>query len=161
MFNKPGKQTWADLGCGSGLFSYALTDQLPKDSTIYSVDENVNALKQISATNKVNIQTIHANFTNQLSLTDLDGILMANSLHYVKDKNAFIKKASAYMKKEKIFLIVEYDSDKAVETWVPYPVSFQSLKKLFTEAGYSFVQKLNEHPSVYHNGNIYSALITG
>ncbi|MBS1575466.1 MAG: class I SAM-dependent methyltransferase [Bacteroidetes bacterium] len=155
-----GKQTWADFGCGTGLFTYSLAHLLPEGSTIYSIDEDAGALRQIRSTDKVNIKTIQSDFTLQLPLSGLDGILMANSLHYIKDKTGFVHKAAGYMKPGNSFLIVEYDSDKPVKTWVPYPVSFQSLKKIFSDAGYSSIQKLNERRSVYNNGVIYSALVT-
>ncbi len=84
---------------------------------------------------------------------------MANSFHYVKNKKELLQKLSGYVKEEHSFLIVEYDTDKPVSTWVPYPARFESLKKLFNEAGYSSVIKMNEHPSVYRSGIMYSAII--
>jgi ubiquinone/menaquinone biosynthesis C-methylase UbiE len=163
QYERPGTpevQTWADLGCGQGLFTYALANSLLQGSTIYAVDENSSALKKIHSTGKVTIKTLHADFINDsLKLSNLDGILMANSLHYVKDKPAFIRKAIGYMKEKSNFLIAEYDTDKPVSTWVPYPVSFQSLRIIFSEAGYTSIKKLGEHTSVYNSGNIYSALI--
>jgi len=159
--NTKDKQTWADLGCGQGLFTYALAGLLAKGSTIYAVDENSSALKKINSTGNVIIKTLHSDFINDdLNLVNLDGILMANSLHYVKDKPAFIKKIRSYLKPESTFLVVEYDTDKPVATWVPYPAGFQSLKKIFSEAGYSTIKKLHEHSSIFNSGNIYSAIIT-
>jgi ubiquinone/menaquinone biosynthesis C-methylase UbiE len=160
-FNTAITQTWADLGCGQGLFTYALADLLPEGSSVYAIDGNLSALKKISSTDKTTMKTINADFINDdLQLSNLDGIVMANSLHYVKDKPAFIKKANSYMKKESKFLIVEYDADKPVSTWVPYPVSFQSLKKIFQETGYTSIKKLQERPSIYNSGKIYSAIIS-
>lgn len=161
-FKLPGKQTWADLGCGSGLFTSALASLLQPESMIYAIDNDSAALKKISSFNKVTIQTKQLNFvTGDLEINDLDGILMANSLHYVNDKISFLNKAIRYMKPESIFIIVEYDTDMPVNRWVPYPINFQSLKKLFSEAGYASVSKLHERKSVYNSGNIYSALVTG
>lgn len=37
---QPANAVWADLGCGSGLFSYALANILPPGSTIYAVDKS-------------------------------------------------------------------------------------------------------------------------
>jgi ubiquinone/menaquinone biosynthesis C-methylase UbiE len=154
-------QIWADLGCGQGLFTYALADGLQLGSVIYAIDDNLSALKKINSTNKTTIKTLKADFIkDDLELSNLDGILMANSLHYVKDKSAFIRKAIGCMKEKNNFLIVEYDTDKSVPIWVPYPISFTSLKKIFSEAGYTSIKKLHERPSVYNRGNIYSALIS-
>jgi ubiquinone/menaquinone biosynthesis C-methylase UbiE len=160
-FKRKGKQVWADLGCGDGLFTYALASLLSPQSMIYAIDNNAAALQKISSTPDVSIQTLKLDFVNEsLNISNLDGIFMANSLHYVKDKIAFLAKASGYMKQVSSFFIVEYDLDIPVSTWVPYPISFQSLEKLFIKAGYTSITKLHERPSVYGRGNIYSAIIT-
>ncbi|MES1225815.1 MAG: class I SAM-dependent methyltransferase [Bacteroidota bacterium] len=155
------KQIWADLGCGSGLFTLALANLLQAGSTVYAVDTNTSALKKLPSNDKVSIRPVQSDFiTDQFEFSNLDGILMANSLHYVKDKSAFIGKMIKYLKSGGCFLMVEYDTDKPVSTWVPYPTSFQTLKKIFAAAGFISAQKMNERPSVYNNGKMYSAIFT-
>ena len=151
-------QQWADLGCGSGLFTHALASLLPAESTVYAVDKNISSFKKIVQPG-ITISPMQLDFiTGNLKFYDLDGILMANSLHYVNHKHAFINKVSHTMKAGGCMLVVEYDTDIA-NTWVPYPLSFQSLQQLFTAAGYSVISKLHQHPSVYNRANIYSAII--
>lgn len=93
-------------------------------------------------------------------MRDLDGILMANSLHYVRDKLELIQKLSACLKPGGNFLIVEYDTDVPVSHWVPYPVSFSKLKQLFGVTGYGIVEKLGERKSAYGRANLYAAWIS-
>ena len=154
------KTIWADLGCGNGIFTLALAGLLQPQSVIYAMDKNVSSLQQIPETyHSVFINKQRADFVkDKLSFTGLDGILMANSLHYVKDKIAFLKKATACLKEDGRFLIVEYDTDRA-NTWVPYPVSFSSLRSLFLQAGYSVVKKLLERPSIYRRAKMYSVVV--
>ncbi|HEX9509845.1 MAG TPA: class I SAM-dependent methyltransferase [Puia sp.] len=150
---------WADLGCGTGLFTQALSRLLQPGSSIHGID-NHPSLKRQTTPNGIGLIPLQLDFvTDDWRLQHLDGILMANSLHYVKDKGAFLSKASAFLQPEASFLIVEYDTDTPVPTWVPYPVSFSSLKELFTHAGYTSIQRLAERPSIYGGGNIYAALI--
>ncbi|RRB04028.1 class I SAM-dependent methyltransferase [Larkinella rosea] len=150
---------WADLGCGSGLFTYALAHYLPKESRIYALDQN-NPLKPEIRPNGVEVVPRQQDFVrDDLELPALDGILMANALHYVADKPGFLRKLSNYLKPGGRFLIVEYDTDQPVPTWVPYPVSFRSLTQLFKTVGYGSVEKLGERPSRYGSGNMYAALI--
>jgi trans-aconitate methyltransferase len=154
-------QNWADLGCGSGLFTLALAYILPSESTIFAIHTNSTDLRNIPASfNHITVATLQADFINDmLSIPPLDGILMANSLHYVKEKHSFLQKLKSYLKVNHFFLIVEYNSDKA-SSWVPFPVSFKTLQDLFRSEGYSCVEKLNEKPSVYNASGMYSAIIT-
>jgi hypothetical protein len=157
---------WADLGCGSGLFTEALARFLPAGSTIYGLD--LRPTLHSGTVNGVSLVAVKTDFINiPLPLTGLDGILMANSFHYVKDKPAFLRTltaplhpdhpASAPLSPGSPLLIVEYDTDRPVPTWVPWPVSYASLQPLLEKAGWPHVQKLAERPSAFGNGNIYAA----
>ncbi|HXS37429.1 MAG TPA: class I SAM-dependent methyltransferase [Flavipsychrobacter sp.] len=159
-FPQSGSQIWADLGCGEGTFTLALAHLLQKGSLIYAIDKNKTALNKIpDHYESVFIEKTFADFAaEKLSFINADGILMANSLHFIKDKVSFIKAAKQYLKPNHCFLIVEYDMDKS-NPWVPYPVSFSSLQQLFTSLGYIQITKLHTKPSVYRKENIYSAII--
>lgn len=154
------KQIWTDLGSGTGTFTLALANLLHSGSRIISVDKDQNALDQIpDQYNQVTIQKIAANFLDEdFSPCNLDGILMANSLHFVQNQSAFINKARQWLKPRGHFLIVEYDTDSP-NPWIPHPVSFNRLNNLFGRSGFSSIQKLNEKPSRYNRSNLYSALI--
>jgi len=57
------------------------------------------------------------------------------------------------------FLIVEYDTDIA-NPWVPYPLSFNTIKTLFVTTGFHSINKINEIPSRFNRAKIYSVFIT-
>jgi 2-polyprenyl-3-methyl-5-hydroxy-6-metoxy-1,4-benzoquinol methylase len=152
------KQAWADLGCGSGTFTKALAAILPHGSLIYAVDKDKSAIQKIpDHYGNSGIKKIPEDFTETVLPVELDGILMANSLHYVKNKKAFLEKIQSNIKDNGCLLIVEYDLSVS-NPWIPYPVSFNSLKKLFDEEKYRIV-KLGDHPSIYRKEKIYLALI--
>ena len=154
---KPGINTWADLGCGEGLFTKALSGFLPPDSLIYAVDTNKHALSKVSVKEGIALQVVELDFVKDtLPLNSISGILMTNSLHFVKDKQALIHKLTDYLCDDGYFLMVEYDTDTA-NHWVPYPVSFDSLKHLFAPFHYT-ASKLMQLPSRYH-GMMYSAIV--
>ena len=153
------KSVWADLGCGSGLFTCALASLLYKESIVYAIDKNISSFKNNAPFKSVTIKPIEMDFENDnLPFDNLDGILMANSLHFVKDKKSFLEKMKGYLNNKGCFLIVEYDTEVS-NRWVPYPISFLSLKKLFNDAGYISVTKVNERQSAFNRGNLYSAMI--
>lgn len=153
------QQTWADLGCGAGTFTLALAALLAPPGLIYAMDQDEVALRHIpNQHHQVAIEKRRADFvTEDLRLENLDGILMANALHYVKDKTVLTQKLQSYLHENGCFIIVEYETDRA-NPWVPYPIRFQALKQLFTTIGYPSIEKLNEIPSRYH-GKMYAALI--
>ena len=150
---------WVDLGCGSGLFTFALANLLPKGSSIYAVDKSPVSLKILPNPNNINIKTQQMDFLKEsLPVGEPDGILMANSLHYVADKINFIDTIKKQLSPKGSFLIVEYDTDKS-NSWVPYPLSSQSLQSLFAKAGYGSFTKLHRIPSLYNTAGIYAAII--
>jgi trans-aconitate methyltransferase len=155
-----GPTTWADLGCGDGTFTLALATLLAAGSTIHAMDRDGAALRRIpSAHNDVRIQTHPGDFTQQKwPFTDLDGILMANSLHYVADQAAFIRACEERMTMKRRFLIVDYDTNDA-SRWVPHPVSQERLTAIFASAGYWSVRILRSRPSIYRRASLYAAAI--
>ncbi len=153
-----GPQIWADLGCGEGLFTQALAHLLKPGSHIYAVDKKKPG--PIPSYNNVIIESRINDFVkDDLAFPPLDGILMAHSLNYVSDKRALLNKLSLLIKPAAGFIIIEYDTDTPVQTWVPYPLSFQSLQKLFRKAGYETMVPIGKRPSAYGKANLYSILI--
>lgn len=151
-------QVWADLGCGKGTFTNAIAHLLPHKSHIYAVDSQLQSFPNILE-NNVEIEFIKADFAkSDLNLSNIAGIVMANSLHYVKDKFTLIRNLEKYLSEDKKFVIVEYDTIIA-NRWVPFPIHFVALKELFLELGYSKIMKLDERKSIYGLGNLYSVAI--
>ena len=158
IYDTDGPQTWADLGCGEGLFTQALTHLLNPGSHIYAVD--ITKPGPIPSYNNVLVESRIYDFVkDDLPFLPLDGILMANSLHYVSDKKSFLNKLSFILKPTACLIIVEYDTDTPIKNWVPYPLSFQSLQILFRQAGYETIIPIGKRASVYGRANIYSAVI--
>ncbi len=160
IFKTEENQLWADLGCGQGVFTLALASSLPAGSSIYAVDANKTALSKIPELYQgIHIKRITADFDDStFELKELSGILMANSLHFIRQQKNLIGWLKNFLIPGGVFMIVEYDSDRS-NAWVPYPVSFVRLNELFMEAGFSRVEKIKERRSIYQRANLYSALI--
>jgi trans-aconitate methyltransferase len=152
-------QVWCDLGAGQGLFTHALSALLPDNSMIYAVDKDAKALNRIAVENHVKLHKVNADFTLWSDTVPLlDGILMANALHFVADKNQLVKTLLSKMKSDGVFLLIEYDL-RTGNAWVPHPIHKDLLKNFAIEAGFTSVSFLHEVPSVYNQSTIYSAIL--
>ncbi len=142
---------WADLGCGEGAFTLALADLIGPTGTIYAVDKNAGALRQLEQTMRsmfpaITLVCLSADFTRPLDLPSLDGLVMANSLHYVRKKDALLQRVQGYLRPGGRLLLVEYNADVG-NPWVPYPLSYESWSGLASRNGFTQTQLLEKVPS--------------
>lgn len=152
-----GPYTWADLGAGSGTFTRALSELLGPEGTVYAVDERpvVDELEKRNPPEKrAKIISLQADFTNPLDLPPLDGILMANALHYVADPIPLLERLVSHLRPGGTFLLIEYDREWG-NPWVPYPISRRKFKKLAEEVGLEAPEEIYQRPSRYGNGELY------
>ena len=150
------KETWMDLGCGSGTFAYALAGLLTTGSRIVAIDK----LSQHIAKerNGVVINFLQADLENQvLSYRDMDGILIANTLHYISDQPGFIQRIKPWLKKDGRLVLIEYDTERS-NTWVPYPLTFAKAEKLLLEAGFKQVSKIGAIDSAIRAESIFACV---
>lgn len=157
----PKSGTWADLGSGRGAFTLALAECLGTESHIYSLDIDRRALdaqkNHMDAQFPKNEVTYKvADFTKKLDLPPLDGILMANSLHFIREKAPFLREIIKLLKPEGRLIVVEYDTDEG-NTYVPHPLSFAKWQALAKECGFSKTELLHTRPSSFL-GQFYSAV---
>lgn len=153
---------WADLGAGSGAFTFALRELVGPTSTIYAVDKDrasLDSLKNEYRTRFKNDTNLHLqveDFSRTTNLPLLDGILAANSLHYFKDRVKVLQHIKSFLKPNGKLIVIEYNVDSG-NPWVPYPFSFGSFGKLALQAGFSEPQLLATNPSRFLR-EFYSAL---
>ena len=146
--------TWADLGAGTGAFTLALRELLGAQAQIYAVDRERASLHELERTygrrfgNTDGLHLLAADLREQLELPLLDGVLMANSLHFFKDKAALLRQVREYLKPGGQLLLVEYNVDKG-NPWVPYPLSFETFKDAGAKAGFREPRLLARHPSSF------------
>lgn len=155
-----GNAVWADLGSGWGAFTLALRDLAGSDVEIYSIDSNKLSLRrQIQSFRSdfpgSNVHFWVEDFTQYLNVPPLDGILMANSLHYVEDQVAFLQKLKTYLKPSGKLVIVEYNTNKK-NIWLPYPIDFTTFSSLVVQAGFTNPIMLETIKLEWHD--MYSAV---
>ena len=143
---------WADLGAGEGNFTRALADLLGPTAHITAVDKDARALHSVDG----GFETRVADFTKPLDLRDLDGVLMANSLHYVRDKQPVLEAVRRMIRPGGRMIIVEYGADRG-NPWVPYPFTYEQWEKMAARAGFKRTRLLKTVPSRWL-GSMYSAV---
>ena len=154
---------WADFGSGTGAFTLALADLIGPEGEIYSIDQNRAALAQQARAlhdqfpgTIVHYQT--ADFTHLLrdSVPLLDGLIMANSLHFHRDKTAIIRLLKTYLQPQGRFILVEYNIEQG-NSAVPFPISYRQWEALARQCGFMHTRLLMTRPSRFLK-EIYSAV---
>ena len=154
-----GPSIWADLGCGSGAFTLALADLLGSRSTIHAVDRDATALWRLTSFAAAHTATIlvhEADFMDPLDLPPLDGVLVANALHFVRrrDQQALLQRLHGVLGPGGALVVVEYDVARG-NPWVPHPVPAERWPALARGAGFDDARVAASVPSRYW-GRVYA-----
>jgi SAM-dependent methyltransferase len=161
-----GAGVWADLGAGTGTFTRALAALLEPGSTIYAVDDDataVRALRSLPSTPAVRAVAVKGDFTQPLRLPAgsevlLDGILLANALHFVRNASDVLRGLAEGLRPGGRVVIVEYDRREA-SRWVPYPIPASRWPELADAGGLTAARITARRPSAYQ-GILYVGAAT-
>jgi ubiquinone/menaquinone biosynthesis C-methylase UbiE len=153
--------TWADLGAGEGAFTLAIAELLGPGAHITAVDRDAGSLRRLGdemgrkfPASRLEIAV--ADFTRALGLSGLDGVVMANSLHFVRDKRPVLESVREMLRPGGSLIIVEYGADRG-NPWVPHPFTFPRWERLAAEAGFEGTRLLRTIPSRFLS-TLYSAV---
>lgn len=155
---------WADFGSGTGIFTLELRGLLGPTAEIYSIDRNARDLeRQRQAFSQqypgARLHIMQADFTQPLELPQLDGIVMANALHFIpfERQAEVLTRIAGYLRwPGGRFLIVEYNA-RSGNPWVPYPIDVESFMLLAEQSGLSDPRMLTAVPSRFLR-EMYSAI---
>ena len=156
-------RVWADFGSGEGAFTLALAELAGPEAVIYSIDKDRRALSRQEDAMKRrfpgrpagSVHYINADFTHPLDLPLLDGLVMANALHFQRTKEPLLHLLKSYLRQGGLMLLVEYNTDTG-NPWVPHPLSFPTWKNLAASVSFKETRLLATYPSRFL-GEIYSA----
>ena len=152
---------WADFGAGRGAFTLALADLIGPGGDIHAVDQDQSAL-QANARNMrarfpdLRVQYEVGDYTRSLSLPPLDGIVMANTLHFQRDQPTVARHCRRYLRPGGQLLLVEYNLKRA-HVAVPHPVAYPDWRRLADDAGFAHTVLLAARPSRFLR-EIYAAV---
>lgn len=152
---------WADLGSGTGAFTLALADLIGPEGEIYSFDLDARALRDQERALRasfpaVPVQARVADFARLPALPPLDGIVMANALHFQRDKTPALRAVRNALRPGGRFLLVEYNADHG-NRFVPYPLSYPTWETVARQHGFEATRLLATVPSRFLQ-QIYAAI---
>ena len=157
------ESVWADIGAGEGAFTLAVADVLGPGARIIAIDRDAGALRRnagavASRFPGTGLTTVVADLEGRLEVPALDGLVAANSLHYVpRDRQvATIRSLADHLRPDAPFILVEYDADRG-NPWVPHPLSIRAWKRIAAEGGLQGTTEIGRVPSRFL-GAIYAAV---
>lgn len=138
------------------MFTRALASVLPKGSVIHAVDKKWQAIEETFNDNAI---VFHAlDFSDGvLPVTSLNGILMANSLHFIEEKQRLIGSLKAHLTRNGQLMVIEYEMGTP-NAWVPYPITWSSLRGLLHRAGFENLRVVGERASAYGSRKMYACV---
>lgn len=156
----PAGAVWADLGAGTGVFTRALAALLGPDAAIHAVDADASALRAVSAwagglRGGPSVTVTRGDVSRPLALPPLDGVVMANVLHFLPDQPAALSLVASYLRPGGRLVLVEYEGRRP-NPWVPHPVSIARFRDLAAGAGFTAPAVVATRPSAY-GGDLYVA----
>lgn len=152
---------WADIGCGDGIFTAALHSLIQPGGEIYAVDKSRRALEALTRDFRAGFPgtALHptlADFTHPLALPPLDGLVMANSLHFVKKKTPVLARLTGLLKPGGRLIVVEYNTSRG-NFAVPHPLDEAGFLILARKAGLCEARIQAKIPSTFL-GEMYAGL---
>jgi 16S rRNA A1518/A1519 N6-dimethyltransferase RsmA/KsgA/DIM1 with predicted DNA glycosylase/AP lyase activity len=138
---RPGSaDIWADLGAGTGTFTRALADLIGAGGTVYAVERDKASLTSLARAaahmpaTAAQIYVVAGDFEQGVMLPPLDGVLIANALHYDR---------------------------RVPNQWVPYPVAPSRLASIASKAGLAAPVVVSTMPSAFGPPMYCAVLETG
>lgn len=152
---------WADLGAGSGVFTRALATLMGAVGRVIAVDRDADELDSIRAwaahpRDSATIETLVADVSRPMELPPLDGVVMANVLHFIADAEGALRRIAAHLRPGGRLVLIEYEGRRP-SPWVPFPLSAARFAEFAASAGLTRPRVMATRRSAY-GGELYVAL---
>ncbi|MBC8163076.1 MAG: class I SAM-dependent methyltransferase [Roseiflexaceae bacterium] len=153
---------WADLGAGTGNFAWALAELIGPAGQIHAIDRDARAISALHARvrNAPALATIlpqQADITKALALPVLDGVVMANLLHFLRDQQAQLERIAALLRPGGRVITVEYEQIAPLP-WIPFPLAFARYAAMAEQAGLEQIARIGTRRSPTSGRTMYAAV---
>ncbi|MCP5245985.1 MAG: methyltransferase domain-containing protein [Burkholderiales bacterium] len=139
---EPGSRV-ADLGAGGGYFAGFLAKAVGPKGTVYAVDINDDALdfinKEMKSRGITNVLPIRAE-PNDPKLPELvDLVFSCNTYHHMKDRSAYFKSLSRYLKPNGRVAIVDFHPHGIFFGFLGHGTAKEDVRREMESAGYRLI----------------------
>ena len=153
-------EVWADLGAGGGVFTRALAALVGPAGHVHAVDADERAAAALrrwgdGMRGGPEVTVLRADIAQPFALPPLDGVVMANVLHFMRDPADVLSRVTAMLRPGGRLVLIEYEGRRA-GPWVPYPVSATRFAELAGSAGLTPPRVVTTRPSAF-GGELYVA----
>lgn len=152
---------WADLGAGTGNFTWALAELLGAGATIHAIDRDAKAVRALGERIEreppaATILPQQRDVTGSLALPPLDGVLAANLLHFVRGQEELLRRLRGLVAPGGRLLVIEYEQSLPIP-WVPHPLPYRRLAALAEAAGWRELREVGRRVSPSSGQAMYAA----
>ena len=149
---------WVEFGAGFGTYILALHTFL-ENGWIVALEleqKRVNFLEELVKTQGLSdVFIIRGDFYDApLQTNSMDGILLANVLHFSSDLRDVLMEACRVLRANGVMIIVEYVVSSPLP-WVPYPLPKQKLVRFLNENAFQDIHLLAEDHRTYSITAVY------
>ncbi len=129
----------ADLGAGSGYFTYRLADATGAAGIVYAVDVDAPMLELIAKESRergyMNVRTLLAEHHDP-KLPQVDLIFLCNTYHHLEDRAEYFKRAKKYLKPGGRVAIIDFKDQGEFAGMIGHATHADVIGKDMQAAGY-------------------------
>ena len=143
---KPGMIV-ADIGAGSGLFTFPLARALRPGGTVLAVEVDEALLNHITEAageqGIINVKPVYAEYNDPILSEPVDLALINDVLHHIEDRATYLKNLAKYMKPAGRVALIDFIPEKGGHRGQPaLQVSREQAAALMAQAGFVPVEDI-------------------
>ncbi len=147
---KPGDQV-ADLGSGSGYFTFRLADAVGPTGRVYAVDVdtdmNADLVQRVKDKGYQNIEVLLAQLNDPgLPDTSINLIFSSNSYHHLENRTTYFANVQKHLQPQGRIAIIDFNGEGWLQQIMGHYTSGEVIQRELQEAGYTLEQELDFLP---------------
>ncbi|MBI5174672.1 MAG: methyltransferase domain-containing protein [Candidatus Melainabacteria bacterium] len=152
--NLSGQEKVADLGAGTGYFSWRLAKLLP-EGKVYAADSEKDMVKYLTTLARkrklANMQALSVDSHNPGFPEKLDLILVVNTYHHIDNRPEYFSKLKSCLNKDGKIVIIDFKKDSQITDGPPQNMRIDSkqTESEMQQAGYKLKSSLDFLPRQY------------